>query len=381
MSATLGTAPVQSVHARIPRYGVPSAVVSIADDTTLANGSRQVITIGNRSMVGTIYTGDTFGGFTAYTWEGGAAKWGTFLPPSNPYHDDRGVMLSAVLADLARDAGEIGAVLDGIVDRSLGFDWTRPAATARDLLDALSGGAWWVNEADGVTHVGRRPVGSYSSQTLTLDYDPALRRAVAQDADDAISMLLPGVTLSAPGLTAPMLIASAAIEVHHDSIAVELYGEMVGPELFRAMVAACTQWGVYLRHNPYTVASVDLDTGRVAVQPMDARAASFPDAPALSHMSGIPGATYTLARGAGVGVAYLAGDPGSPIAFGHLPGVLPTSVVVDAATTWSVGPSAVALVKDAPLQSWVAALTTACAGHGITVPALTGEATTKLMGT
>ena len=70
----------------------------------------------------------------------------------------------------------------------------------------------------------------------------------------------------------------------------------------------------------------------MAVQPTDQRSTAYPDAPALAHMPGIPGASFTLAHGAGVAVVYLAGDPGSPVVAGYLPGVAPAALSIDASS-------------------------------------------------
>jgi hypothetical protein len=376
MSATLGSAAISRATLRIPRFGVPVANVTLTDDTALTNGSRLTLTVGDLALVGTVTWGSDFGGAAGYTWEAGAGKWSTVVP-SRPYHDDNGIMLSRVAADLAADAGELGAVL-AMPDRSLGTNWTRPAAPARDLLDALSGGQWWV-ASDGVTHVGPRPSTATTSSTLTLHYDPALRLATAQLADDTVSTLLPGVTLTAQGLAGPLAIISSVVHAEAESISVDLYGEISGPDLLRALVDALTQWRAYLRLNPYTVATVATD-GRVAVQPADARDASSPDAPLLAHLAGIPGASYVLAPGAQVAVTHLAGDPGSPIVFGHAPGALPASVLFDATGTISLGSGASPLALANPLITWIDALILVLLAHGITPPNAPIIAATKAMG-
>lgn len=388
MTATIGSYAIARARLRIPPRGVASAVLALTDDTAIPIPSSLALTIGDLTMTGTVTNGADFGGQAGYTWEAGAGAWSTLLEQRPPYHNDGGVMLSAVAADLAQDAGELGAVLDGIPDRSLGADWTRPTATARDLLDALTGGAWWLAN-DGTTHIGPRPAGTYSSSTLTLHYEPAIRMGRAQDSGDLIAGLAPGVTLSAPGLAAPLLIGTAVVVVEHDDIAVELYGEKTSGELFRAMVDAVTQWRDYVLLNPYTVSTVGGDA-RVAVQPTDARSAPFPDAPALGHMAGIPGATYTLAPGANVAVMHLAADPGSPIVFGHLPGPLPVAVTFDASGSITIGGTAgavnvggagaAALALASPLVTWAGLVNTALAAAGHPAAALGAVATTIAKG-
>lgn len=392
MTALLAGVPISSATFREPRYGAALADVALIDDTALVVGSRATLTIGDRSMLGTIRPGGDFGGQAGFSWIAGAGAWSATVL-KRPYHDDNGIMLSAVLRDLALDAvtatgatdgASFGAVLE-VADRPLGRDWARPTALARDLLGALATAAglgtdeWWVDDT-GITHLGPRPATSLSSTTLTIDpYDPALRHGTARLFDDAISGLVPGATLTAQGLPAPLVIGATTIHVEGGALTVDLWGERTAAELFDALVDASTAWRAYLRRNPYRVLSVGGD-GRVAVTPADARSVDFPDAPQLGHAYGLPGASYELQAGANVIVEHLAGDPGSPVVGGHLPGPLPVSLTLDATTAILVGGGAVPLVKDGPLQAWVAALTTALAGHGITVPALTGEATTKMRG-
>ena len=71
-------------------------------------------------------------------------------------------------------------------------------------------------------------------------------------------------------------------------------------------------------------------------------------------------ASYRLAPGAGVAVAYLAGDPGSPVVHGHLPGVLPVSTLLDASSSLTLGtggaPLPLLVAVDA---SWFTAVTAA----------------------
>lgn len=323
MTATIGSVAISRCTLRTPRYGAASADFDLIDDTVLAIGSLATLTVGDDSRVGTVRPGSDFGGQAAYSWIAGAGGWENAVA-AQPYHDDAGIHLLAVATDLAAAAGEIGMVVP--MDRVLGQDWTRPAAVARDLLDALtrnaSGvGEWWLG-ADGVTHLGPRPSSGYASSTLTVaSYNPELRHAVVQVADDAIAGLTPGATLTAPGLPS-LLIGSTVVHVTDDAIEVEIFGERTGAELFAAMVNAVTAWRTFLQQNPYTVQSVATD-GRVAVKAADAGDAAFPDAPLLTHAPGLPGATVALAPGAPVVVSYLEGDPGKPVVTSY-----PTSTVL-----------------------------------------------------
>jgi hypothetical protein len=350
VTATLAGIPVSRAVLRIPRYGAALAEVQLLDDTPLPAGTRAPLQIGNLVMVGTVRPGGAFGGITGVSWIAGGDGWSrTVDRRATPTHNDAGVLLSQVAADLALDAGEIGVLL-GVPDRPVGQDWVRPLALARDLLDALSGGQWWVDGA-GITHIGPRLPSAIALPTLTVDpYDPALRMGTARVADDLVAGLVPGATLTAPGLPAPLAIGQTVLRLDGGALDVDLYGERTGADLLDAYINALTSWRAYLRAVPYQVTGVAAD-GRVAVVPADARGVLFPSAPLLGHAPGLPGASYTLAPGARVVVGCLAGDPGSPVVQGHLPGALPVSVVLDAATSISLGtggaPLALAAAADA----------------------------------
>ncbi len=401
MTTTLGAQLVEAANLRIERYGVPAAALALVDDAVPALGSSQTLTVGDLPMTGVMVTGGDFGGQILLHWCAGAggldangngvSAWAMPIP-SRPYHDDNGIMLSVVLADLERDAAvACGAAPLGTslevpdVRLDVAGSWIRPAAIARDLLDALAAaagqprGAWWIAN-DGSTHLGPRPASKASPLDLTVGgYDAGLLRATVALAGDGVSALMPGTVLSNPGLPAPLTIATLIVHVEGGDIGAELWGEASNAELFARIIQHVMAPTVgYLAAQPASVTGVAND-GRVAISATPP-GSPFPDAPLLGHAPGIPGASFTMAPGAAVVVVCLGGSPGAPVCVAYPGSMLPVSVVVDASTTWSVGQGAGPLVKDGPLQSWVTALTNALSPHGITVPALTGEATTKLMG-
>ena len=338
MSASLAGLGISSARVTFPRWGAGHADrVLLAGDSVLTPGARAMLLLGTASYTGTVRPGAAFGGEAAYSWIAGAGMWSTTVAPQ-PYHDDAGVMLSAVLRDLAADAGEIGVSLD-IPDRSLGRDWTRPAAPASDLLDALSGREWWI-AADGVTHVGPRATTPVAPAGLSVDpYEPELRRATVELGDDDIAPLVPGIILTADGLPAPLSVGSVVVEVDAARLTVTLWGEAMGAELFARIVDHLTAWRRFLQLAPYTVVSVGAD-GRVVVQPADARASALPDAPALSLVFGVPGASATLQTGSPGLVAWVAGDPGSPVVAMYPAGTLPVAVGLSASGTATLGGAA-----------------------------------------
>lgn len=355
MTATLGTALVESGVLHMDRYGIPHVDnIALVDAPVLASGSFQALTLGSLSLTGVIVIGGAFGGQTMTSWVGGVGAWDLTLP-SRPYHDDAGIMLSTVLGDLERDAAiaagrsSLGTKLEtSDVRLDVAGSWIRPAALGRDLLDALATaagqprGAWWIAN-DGSTHLGPRPSSSVSLPDLTVDpYDPALLRGVVRVADDDIASLLPGATLTANGLPAPLVIAATIVHVAGDDISVELWGEASESELFARAVQHVMEARVaYLGAQPYQVSGSAATDGRVPVAAPTG--ASFPDAPLLGHAPGIPGASFTLATGARVVVVCLGGSPGNPVCVAYPAGVLPLILDLSATTEIALAAAAVKL--------------------------------------
>ena len=357
MTALLGSALISRASLHVERYAIGHADVAVVDDTVIAPGTSAPLAIGTLSLVGGITSSGDFGGQARHHWSagvvgigpdgGGAQAWSLTIP-ARPYHDDGGIMLSAALADLERDAATaagaspLGTALE-VPDMRLDAagSWIRPRAIGRDLLDALAlaaglaPGAWWV-AADGSTHLGSRPSSSVTLSDLTVDpFDPALVCATVRIAGDDFAPLLPGATLSAPGLPSPLPVGTLLVTVDGDDISAEIWGEASHAELLsrevRHVMAAAT---TYATPQPYSVASVATD-GRVAVTAPPG--ATFPDAPLLGHAPGIPGASFVLAPGAPVLVSCVGGSPGAPVCVAYPPGTLPVSVLFDASGTVQVG--------------------------------------------
>lgn len=404
MTATLGSLLVSAATLTVERYGIPDGDLVLMDDTTPALGSSQTLTIGDLASVGAIVTGGDFGGQARVRWCGGAggldakgngvSAWAMKVA-SRPYHNDGGVMLSSVFADLERDAAvacgatPIGAVLevpDVQIDNA--GSWVRPAAVARDLLDALATaagqprGAWWI-ASDGSTHLGPRPVTSTTLSNLTVgDCDLALLRATAACSDDGISTLLPGTTLSAPGLpTAGFPIAALTVRVSGEDIGVELWGEASHAELFARVVRHVMAPRVdYLPLQPATVTGTPDAQGRVPMTAIPFGSA-YPDAPAIACSPGLPGSSFTLPVGANIVVACLAGNPGNPVVVSYPAGPLPISVTIDATGAISIGPTATSVqltngIPEAvtPMQA-VAQRRVVCYGDDVSVGTATGPLT------
>ena len=314
---------------RMPRYGAALAEADLQAIPTpdLVVGQRATLAIGDWSGVGTLLAGGPFGGIDSFGWIAGGNGWSNTIP-AHTYRDDNGILLSTVLADLAVAAGELGAVLDGIPDRILGYAWTRPTGIASDMLRALVGDAWWI-AADGITHAGPRPTPSIAPTDLTVEpFDPALRRGTVVLAGDGVAQLVPGATLTAQGLPGPLAIAQLEVHARPNHVEAVLWGERTGPELAASVLGALARRFRFAATAPMRVTATS--GARSTVEPADARAVDLDGHPFLDAIYGIPGASAVLANGATVVIGWPGMDPGSPMVVGFLPGTLPLSLALAA---------------------------------------------------
>jgi hypothetical protein len=238
------------------------------------------------------------------------------------------------------------------------------------MLRALVGDAWWI-AADGTTHAGPRPASNVAPTDLTIaNYDPTLRRATVALAGDGVAQLVPGATLNADGLPAPLTIGQLEVRATSSHVKAVLWGERTGPELAAAIVEAVTRRVRYAFASPAQVTAVA--GKRSTVEPSDARSADLDAHAFLDPVYGVPGVTAVLQPGALVMIEWPGGDPGSPMIAGFVPGILPASVAVQAASEIDVvaplvqlgGTSGHAVVVDNGLTAWLQAVQKALAAAG-----------------
>jgi hypothetical protein len=375
VSYDLSGSAIASAVLRVPRWGAWLADVMLVETPTLTVGSSVVLTLGNLALTGTLLPGGVFGGIAQYSVIGGAGKWNTQVG-ARSYSNTNGVRLSQVASDLAKDAGELGTVLQ-VADRVLGGAWVRPAGIASELLRALTAGQWWI-DGTGNTNLGPRPATQIAPSTITIgNYDPELKRATAALSDDAVAQLLPGAVLTANGLPATLPIDSLIVRVADNALEVELYGQQGLAELFAGLVASLTSGTRY--HPAIPGAVVEVSSTTATVRPTPALAATWPTDSYLPQIPGVPGLSAVLQPGAGVLVAFPAGDPGSPSIVAFLPGTLPVSLVLDATTTVSLGAGGTPLASGNAADANFLAISVALAALGRPVT-MTPTRCTKAMG-
>jgi hypothetical protein len=387
MPLLLNATPLQKARVTVPRHGVWEGVVTTTGTLDLALGAAVTLTLGDLTLSGYVADGGTFPGASesTYVLAGGAAGWtatvpakGHQVPTSVSLPGGGGVKLVDVVAALAADAGETFDLSQLSPSATLGDHWQRPAGVASVALSALfplAAGGWRV-DPDGQTRPGPRPHAPLPRdlELAVEDADPARRWARVGVKDDRLSALLPGAVLVAPNLAAPLVVGELQIRGAADRIEAEVLGEGGLVEMLASLVLAIVPPAPLSGEYRYQVAGADAGAPNLT-----ALVPGCPPTLACAKVYGVPGVTATLAPGSVVLVSFLDGSPARPMVTGYVNGT-PQALSLDAATTITAGAGGAPLVKDGPLQAWIAALASACAPHGITVPALTGEATTKLLG-
>lgn len=224
---TLNGADFSRARVALPAYGIWTALVELVAAKAFAAGTPAQLVVGDLVLVGTVQRGGTYAGLARYRVVGGAGGWSKGVKARN-YRDDRGFTLAQVAGDIASEVGE-QLVVEAGADRPLGGTWSRfaspdPTGIASMALRRLAGGRWWVG-ADGVTHVGARPVTLVPSTVrfAATDYDPALPRAVVMSPDDAIAAFVPGARWSYEEIK-DFTITAAHVRASAGSVAVEVLG-------------------------------------------------------------------------------------------------------------------------------------------------------------
>ncbi len=365
--------PVQRARITVPQHLVWTGQVTVAGVLDVAVGAAVTLVLGDTTFQGYVVAGGTFEGAneSTYTVAGGSAGW-TRPVIARGYNVPAGVQLGTVAALLAAEAGE--QIDLGGVAGILGDHWERPAGPASSALSALfplATGGWRV-DPDGFARPGVRPPAPVpaSVQLAVEDYSAARRWARIGLPDNTVSAVLPGAIITAGNLTTPIVVGETTIDATSERVNVEVLGEGGLVELFAAIVAAYLPPPMLTGIWTYQV--TEADQGTLNLRAL-ASAAGLPPVLACAKVFGVPGVTVTLAPGALVFVTFVDGSPAKPRVVEYDPSVPPLAVNIG-------GAGAVALVKDPALQTWVGKLISLFAGIGITVPVLTGEATTILKG-
>lgn len=285
----------------------------VLDDTADLSG-RQTLTWGDVQLQGTIapsFSG-AFIGLPTVRLVAGANGWSKAVRPK-AYHNDAGVKLRTVAADVASEVGETTGTLPDASSR-FGSDYVRFAGRASLTLTRCAQLAAWYVDYAGVTHIGDRSSPLKPPPTaLISNYDPRSHVVVAKLsslADVAI-----GMTLSDPRFPSDLVVRELLITAAPDGLEARLWcGPAANPtsrlgSAFRNAVRQVTDGTLNCKYR-YRVVSQNSD-GRLNLQAV--RRGSHPDAILVPVRMGVPGISADHTPGTEVLVEFIEGDPSLPI--------------------------------------------------------------------
>lgn len=187
---------VISGRVSIPSLGIWIADVKVVNTSSLPLNPRGVtLTIGDLTLISTVFRQASYGGYLRVRLVGGAAGWRRTLNKKF-YTLPGGVPLLMVLNDAALEVGELPvAITSTTILSTVGPSFTRPAEPATAVLNQLAGPYWYMSPS-GITTVGPRSPASVGSTLTPIEYDGDAGRLVL--ASDSISDIAPGRLVSHP---------------------------------------------------------------------------------------------------------------------------------------------------------------------------------------
>lgn len=236
----------------------------------------------------------------------GNGGWGSVLP-ARSYHNDAGVKVATVLADLAKAAGE---TIGTVPETRLGADFFRESGLASTALEAAIKSTNWFVDYDGVTQISDREATSPDpAHYSVLSYSP--RRNDAKLSVDDPSVVTVGSQLEIAGQT--LTVRSLKLESKGNKLLCEVwFGDATnagnysddGDLLLRIIRKELSKMllGVYR----YRV--VRMNNDRADIQPVD-ESAGLPNA---SNVELAFAVLPQLAPSCEVGVIFLNGDRSEP---------------------------------------------------------------------
>ncbi|MDB4992796.1 MAG: hypothetical protein JWM74_228 [Myxococcaceae bacterium] len=393
---------LNQLHAISTRLVTPSRGVWIADvdadldATRIVPSGKVSLFLGGTSapLLGTVDAKNSgrFGEIAKVRVLGGGGGWGTNVDAKH-YHNDAGVLSTAVLATTAAEAGEV------VVDTSptsLGRDYVRGSGCASSVLE---GRDWYVT-LQGVTVVGPRPTIPASPDVEVLSWDPSTQRA--EIGTNAI--IEPGMLLVDPrfGILTVYEVEQTFTDAGSRASAWCTKAANVADAL--AAFIRAKSGALLLAAYRYRVVLQGVDE-RASLQAVE-KEPGLPDLLPITMWPGVPGLGAMLTPGSEVLVEFIAGKKDRPVITQFdatppismmltTPALTVTGVITAASlaaglmnvtpTGMSVGNPAIAepVAKSSALETWAAGVVAACAAASppIAIPPLPSSFKSTLMKT
>lgn len=339
------------------------------------------LTVGTTVMAGTVdpNRAGIFGVKGQARVVAGGGGWGKRLA-ARQYHNDAGVLNSAVITTTAIEAGEAAVV---VVPTPLGADYDRAAGPASNVLAGLD---WYVTP-QGVTTIGPRArTPAVPGSIDILSWDPENR--IAELASD--DLIVPGTILTDVRLGTTMIGdvhqtfspdggARAKAWCLDVGVATPSTGGSRTAGALRALIEQAAVRAPYLKPYHYRVVTVGID-GRLSLQAVN-RSAGVPDSILIDVWYGVPGVTATITPGSEVVVSFLDGNPAKPVVTGFKRDTIPDPSPIARATAVTALVTALDAFSDAlsPLVGTVGAAGPACAALKSALSALAPDVPSRTL--
>ena len=302
--ATLASLPLHSFELDEGYHGTWLGRFTFTDADGPAEGDLVTLTVGPRSMVGTVIGAGQHGGVATARVVGGYGGW---RQPSQglSFQNDANLSKLDIAKALAASVGEqVASELD-----SLGANWCfDPLASAGSNLDAL--GDWYVRD-NGVTVLGTRPDGA-EFVTSVSDFEGMEGRATCEIEEYQADKFIPGALISAASLDNAIRVRRTRYLYSPNKFVVEVSSAEQRPNRLAEHAASKARFfGTYL----YRI--IEQVADRLQLQAVDG-VRGVPDQVLVTKAHGIPGVETTCVPSGECLVVFANGDPGKPRVIAYL---------------------------------------------------------------
>ena len=309
MANTMALGALRVVHARLHHTWHGRWLVDVdvdLDKSRAVPSGKQTLTLGQTTLSCTVDPDRVgrFGEKASLRLLGGAGGWQKTVP-EKAFHNDAGVMSSAVLATTAIEVGE--TVVD-LVPVQLGVDYVRAAGPASNVL---TGRDWYV-DLQGNTIIGARPTAPAPKTIEVLSWDGGQQKAeIACD-----EVLVPGTSITDDRFGTIIVRDVEQEFADGHARATAWCGPAPVSRLIGALAAAVRQQSgaLFLAKYRYRIVAQGVD-GRLTLQAVE-KVRGLPDLLPISVWPGMAGLNATFPVGTECLVEFIAGDPARPIVSG-----------------------------------------------------------------
>jgi hypothetical protein len=337
---------------------------------------RVTATVGGVPLSGTIdaRNSGTWGPTGKVRVVAGGNGWDQVVPRQD-FHNDATITSTQIYQSTA---AVIGETVNDLTPAVLGIDFVRsgspgagPASRVfRDL-------PWWVS-VTGVTNIGPRPSSTPDASLVIQSWDP-IEQKITFSCD---TLLYPATALSDSrfGSSSPTVYDVEQVFDSQGSTGWAWSTSAPCSQLVADLKSACLEWTRAAQLRTYRYRLIQYQGARAALQAVNP-IAGMPDLIPLAQWSGLPGSTITMAPSQEVLVAFENADPTLPRIVSYNGQGTPIAMVLDAQTSFAVGPSAAAVAIAGGANAlvpapWASALITALTtfASGLTPTTLAAQA-------